>query len=75
MSDTHGSHRLGWWACIFSMFFGIAAKGTIQLASISEAVPTDLPNMSRWSLMMKIITALVLILMIVHSWNLAERIA
>jgi len=75
LEDTHGSHRLGWWACIFSMLFGIIAKGTIQLASISEAVSTDLPNMSRWSFMMKIITAFVLILLVVHSWNLAERIA
>jgi hypothetical protein len=75
MSDTHGSHRLGWFLSIFSMVFGIVAKATIQLASISESASTDLPNMTRWSFVMKIITALVLILMIVHSWNLAERIA
>jgi hypothetical protein len=74
ISDSQGAHRSGWIACLVGFLAVSLVKMLNTYISINGRALTDLPKMTHWYLVLKANLVILVATLLLHSWNLAERI-
>lgn len=74
-SDGQEAHRIGWWFCMASIVFALVSGMLTTWADLREVELITPRNLARWYLARNFAVAAALVTLVIHAYNLAERVA